>query len=84
MTDVVIAPPEAGRSLWADAWARLKANKAAVISGVYLIFMGVLCIAGPWFTPHQFTTTVEAHVMHYFRSAGQTKRAFKRANHRQC
>ena len=56
MTDVVIAPPEAGRSLWADAWARLKANKAAVISGVYLIFMGVLCIAGPWFTPHQFTT----------------------------
>ena len=56
MTDTVAAIPKAGRSLWADAWARLKANKAAVVSGIYLIFMTVLCIAGPWFTPHQFTT----------------------------
>jgi oligopeptide transport system permease protein len=56
MTDVTIAAPDAGRSLWADAWARLKSNRAAAISGIYLIFMTVLCIAGPWFTPHQFTT----------------------------
>lgn len=32
------------------------ANKAAVVSGIFLIFMAVICIAGPWFTPHAFTT----------------------------
>lgn len=51
-----IAPPAKGRSLWADAWARLKANKAAMVSAYYLIFMAILCIAGPWFTPHEFST----------------------------
>ena len=30
---------EVGRSLWADAWARLKANKAAVVSAYFLAFM---------------------------------------------
>ena len=54
MTDATIAAP--GRSLWADAWARLRANKAAMVSLCYLVFMGLLCIAGPWFTPHDFTT----------------------------
>jgi oligopeptide transport system permease protein len=63
MTDVVLdAPAVAGRSLWADAWARLKANKAAVVSGLYLIFMAVICIAGPWFTPHAFTTIYQDYV----------------------
>ena len=32
MTDAVIPAAAAGRSLWADAWNRLKANKAAMIS----------------------------------------------------
>ena len=54
MTEVVMtaAAPTAGRSLWADAWARLQANKAAMVSAYYLIFMALLCIVGPWFTPH--------------------------------
>jgi oligopeptide transport system permease protein len=56
MTDAAIPAPAAGRSLWADAWNRLKANRAAVVSGCYLILIAVLCIAGPWFTPHAFTT----------------------------
>jgi oligopeptide transport system permease protein len=56
MTDAAVAPQAKGRSLWADAWGRLKANKAAMVSGYYLIFMAVICIAGPWFTPHAFTT----------------------------
>lgn len=56
MTDAVSAAPIAGRSLWADAWARLKANRAAVVSGIYLILMTLVCVAGPWFTPHEFTT----------------------------
>ena len=32
MTDRPFAAAEHGRSLWADAWARLKANRAAMIS----------------------------------------------------
>ena len=56
MTDVALPAPKAGRSLWADAWNRLKANKAAMVSLYYLVFMAVICIVGPWFTPHQFTT----------------------------
>ncbi|MCB1381150.1 MAG: ABC transporter permease, partial [Alphaproteobacteria bacterium] len=54
MTEAPIAA--AGRSLWADAWARLKANRAAMVSLYYLVLMAVLCVAGPWFTPHDFTT----------------------------
>jgi oligopeptide transport system permease protein len=58
MTDVpmIHVPAEKGRSLWADAWARLKANRAALWSAYYLVFMGLLCVFGPWFTFHQFTT----------------------------
>ncbi|WP_373505818.1 ABC transporter permease [Aestuariivirga sp.] len=56
MTDAALPTPKAGRSLWADAWNRLKANKAAMVSLYYLVFMAVICIVGPWFTPHQFTT----------------------------
>ena len=56
MTDGTATPAAPGRSLWADAWNRLKANKAAMVSLWYLLFMAVICIVGPWFTPHDFTT----------------------------
>lgn len=58
MTDVPMShvPAEKGRSLWADAWARLKGNRAALWSAYYLVFMALLCVFGPWFTPHEFTT----------------------------
>jgi oligopeptide transport system permease protein len=56
MTEIVIPAAAPGRSLWADAWNRMKANRAAMFSVYYLIFMTVICIAGPWFTPHAFTT----------------------------
>ena len=51
-----MAVPKPGRSLWADARARLMANRAAMVSIVYLALMTVLCIVGPWLTPHDFTT----------------------------
>jgi oligopeptide transport system permease protein len=55
MTDaaVSVAP---GRSLWGDAWNRLKLNKAAMAGLFYLALMTIACIAGPVFTPHEFTT----------------------------
>ncbi|WP_054308962.1 ABC transporter permease subunit [Mesorhizobium sp. 1M-11] len=65
MTEIAAtsAPPTvAGRSLWGDAWARLKANRAAMISLCYLILMGLVCIVGPWFVPHQYTTIYSDYV----------------------
>jgi oligopeptide transport system permease protein len=56
MTDAMIPAAESGRSLWGDAWNRLKANRAAMVSIWYILFMAVVCVAGPWFTPHEFTT----------------------------
>jgi len=35
-------------SLWADAWKRLRRNRAAVFSGVFLIGIGALALAAPW------------------------------------
>ena len=62
MTDTAITAPVVGRSLWADAWARLKANKAAMFSLFYLIAMATVCIIGPFFVPHQYTTIYADYV----------------------
>ena len=51
-----------GRSLWSDAWARLKANRAAMASIFYLALMAIVCIVGPYFVPHQFTTIYSDYV----------------------
>jgi oligopeptide transport system permease protein len=37
-----------GRSLWADAWLRLKGNRAAVTGAVVIAAMALFVIAGPW------------------------------------
>lgn len=63
MTDAALAPaPAAGRSLWADAWRRLRANRAAVVSAVYLVLMALACLFGPFFTGHAFTTIYPDYV----------------------
>ena len=62
MTDVAIAAPIAGRSFWGDAWARLKANKAAMISLYYLVFVALACVVGPYFVPHLYTTIYADYV----------------------
>ena len=51
---VAVMTPVKGRSLWNDAWRRLKANRAAVVSGIYLILMGLVCTFGPLFTGHDY------------------------------
>ena len=64
MTEAALAAPAAvvGRSLWGDAWARLKANRAAMVSLCYLVLMAVVCIAGPWFVRHDYTTIYSDYV----------------------
>ncbi|MBZ9814097.1 MULTISPECIES: ABC transporter permease [unclassified Mesorhizobium] len=58
MTDLAVAVPEpiVGRSLWGNAWARLKRNRAAMLSLYYLAFIAVISICGPWVVPHAYTT----------------------------
>jgi len=58
MTDATFTAPAApakGRSLWTDAWRRLTANRAAVVSAVYLLVMALACLVGPLLTGHHYT-----------------------------
>jgi oligopeptide transport system permease protein len=45
-------PPATGarppRSLWSDAWARLRRNRVAVAAGAFLIVMSVFATLAPW------------------------------------
>ncbi|MDX8499342.1 ABC transporter permease [Mesorhizobium captivum] len=57
MTDLAVAVPEpiVGRSLWGNAWARLKRNRAAMLSLYYLAFIAVISVFGPMVVPHEYT-----------------------------
>lgn len=46
--------PVAGRSLWQDAWRRLRGNRAALAATFVLAVMVLLVIAGPWISPWAF------------------------------
>lgn len=39
-----------GQSLWSDAWSRLRRNRPAVVGGIIVLVLGLLCAAGPWFS----------------------------------
>ena len=57
-----VAEAQLGRSLWDDAWARLKANRAAMASIVLLVTMLLACIVGPWLSPHDFDAVYRSYV----------------------
>lgn len=44
----------AGRSLWQDAWIRLRRNRAAVASAIVLIILTLVGIFGPMVSPHPY------------------------------
>lgn len=46
--------PEQGRSLWQDAWRRLRRNRAALIAMIVLGALVALVIVGPWFAPWSY------------------------------
>ncbi|MFK4824605.1 ABC transporter permease [Paenochrobactrum sp. BZR 588] len=58
MTDLSVnsaqAPVIAGRSLWQDAWIRLRKNKAAVTSAIVLAVLTLASIFGPMLSPHPY------------------------------
>ena len=51
-----------GRSLWGDAWLRLRANRAATVSALYLVLIVILCSIGPGLTSHDPTTIYQSYV----------------------
>jgi oligopeptide transport system permease protein len=51
-----------GRSLWGDAWLRLRANRAAVASVVILTLVALACIVGPWLSPHGYDQVYRDYV----------------------
>ncbi len=51
-----------GRSLWDDAWARLRANRAAMASFIALFLISVACFFGPMLSPHDFDTVYRNYV----------------------
>jgi oligopeptide transport system permease protein len=61
-TELALSHTIEGRSLWADAWRRLRANRAAVVSAVYLVVMALACLIGPLFTGHAYTTIYQDYV----------------------
>ena len=66
MTETVIAPPTAAatasRSLWQDAWLRLRKNRAAVASMITLIALALTGIFGPMVSPHRYSTIYQQYV----------------------
>ncbi len=65
MTDAVLVRSEelvAGKSLWRDAWLRLRRNRAAMTSLFVLTLIAVACIAGPWLSPHPYDEVYQAYV----------------------
>jgi len=52
ITDVSQA--EEGRSLWQDAWVRLRKNHLAVLGLAILLFMIVIALLTPWIAPYAY------------------------------
>jgi len=48
---------EKGRSLWAEAFRRLRRNPAAVIGAVILLLFVLVALIGPFFVPYSPTST---------------------------
>lgn len=46
--------PEKGKSLWSDAWKRLKRNRGAYFSLYFIIFVCLVAIFAPWIAPYSF------------------------------
>jgi oligopeptide transport system permease protein len=51
-----------GRSLWQDAWRRLRRNRAAIVSAVVLFVLAVAGIVGPAVWPHPYDRVYSEYV----------------------
>ncbi|TPW30257.1 ABC transporter permease [Pararhizobium mangrovi] len=58
----VTADATTGRSLWQDAWIRLRRNRAAVASAVVLLVFVVAGVFGPMVAPHPYDAIYTQYV----------------------
>jgi len=54
--------PAPGRSLWYDAWAVLRRNRAAVTALVILVLLTVIVVVVPWFSTYSIEATDWDHI----------------------
>src|SRR5215510_6329504 len=47
-----VAPEMPARSLWSDAWGRLRRDRAAMVAVGVLGAVTLLALLGPWLSPH--------------------------------
>ncbi|MGQ7791765.1 ABC transporter permease [Faunimonas sp. B44] len=59
---MVLDAPVRGRSLWRDAWARLRRNRAAVTSAIVLLVVALASIFGPMVWPHPYDRVYPQYV----------------------
>lgn len=52
----------AGRSLWQDAWLRLRRNRAAVASAILFLVLALAAIFGPLIAPHPYDRVYPQYV----------------------
>jgi oligopeptide transport system permease protein len=52
----------AGRSLWQDAWLRLRRNRAAVASAILLLVLALAAAFGPLVAPHPYDRVYPQYV----------------------
>ncbi|WP_181705297.1 ABC transporter permease [Chthonobacter rhizosphaerae] len=64
VSDTTAPVPAAGegRSLWQDAWRRLRRNKAAVLSALVLAVVILAAVFGPYVVPHAYDTVYSNYV----------------------
>jgi oligopeptide transport system permease protein len=56
-TSIAAAVEVPGRSLWADAWRKLKHNRAAMVGAWIVGLMAVLVVVGPWLSRYAYDFT---------------------------
>ena len=57
-----VEPEIKGRSLWANAWARLLRNKAAVGGAITLAIVALLALFGPMLSPHDYDEIYQSYI----------------------
>src|SRR5438309_2301024 len=56
--------PLRARSLWYDAWLRLRRNKVAVASAIVLLLLALIAIIFPFLQPESYRQIVRDSVTH--------------------
>ena len=62
---------EKSRTLWSDAWQRLKRNKLAVIGAIWIIFMACVAISADLWVPQTLGSPIEVDTSEMVNTARQ-------------